>query len=265
VYDAAGHLLGQASDPSAWSDNVTAVVPGVVPGQRYFFVVTGATHDVFDAGAYAINVSLPGSSPQGQPTAPGSSPPAPISSPPPPAPVTPPVILPDRFEPNDTRATATWLGRVTQTTVSGLTFNSGYDVDFFMVRTGWTGAYRVTAPGTVIQVLNSRGKLITTGVNQVTLPSYRAGTYLYVRTSPAGGAAMANYSVTVGLVLHRLPARKLARPHRQVVASPPARPRPPRLLPGDGLAISVHPRPLAVWLTGVRADWNRSGAPFGEI
>jgi hypothetical protein len=173
--------------------------------------------------------------------------------------------LPDRFEPNDTPATATLLGKVTQTTVSGLTFTSSSDLDFFLLRTGWTGAYRISAPGAMIQVLTSRGKLVASGVNKVTLLSFRAGTYLYVQTSPASGAAMANYSITVRLAPSRMPARKLVKPHRQVVRSPPARPRPPRLLPPDALAISLHPRPLPVWRSEVRAERKRSGGPIGSI
>ena len=37
IYNASGTLLAQASNPSAWSDNVTASVPAVVPGQRYYY------------------------------------------------------------------------------------------------------------------------------------------------------------------------------------------------------------------------------------
>ena len=61
LYDAAGNPLAQAANPSAWSDNVTATAHGVVPGRRYYVKVTGATHDVFSVGAYAISVSLPSS------------------------------------------------------------------------------------------------------------------------------------------------------------------------------------------------------------
>jgi len=50
LYDAAGNQLAQAANPSAWSDNVTATVQGVVPGQRYYVKVTGATNDVFSVG-----------------------------------------------------------------------------------------------------------------------------------------------------------------------------------------------------------------------
>ena len=54
LYDAAGNLLAQASNPAAWSDNVTASLPALVPGQRYEIAVTGATHGYFDVGAYQL-------------------------------------------------------------------------------------------------------------------------------------------------------------------------------------------------------------------
>ena len=59
LYDDAGNLLAQASNPAAWSDNVTASLPALVPGQRYQIAVTGATHGYFDVGAYQLLVSLP--------------------------------------------------------------------------------------------------------------------------------------------------------------------------------------------------------------
>ena len=63
VFDASGKLLAEASNAAAWSDNVTATVAGVAPGQRYYVSVTGATGDVFSAGAYHLVVALPNSTP----------------------------------------------------------------------------------------------------------------------------------------------------------------------------------------------------------
>ena len=63
LYDASGNQLAQAANPSAWSDNVTATAHGVVPGQRYYVKVSGATNDVFSVGAYAMTVALPSSTP----------------------------------------------------------------------------------------------------------------------------------------------------------------------------------------------------------
>ncbi len=62
IYNSSGVLLAQANNPSAWSDNVTATIPAVVPGQRYYIAVTGDTGTYFDVGAYQLDVSLPQSS-----------------------------------------------------------------------------------------------------------------------------------------------------------------------------------------------------------
>ena len=112
LYDGNGNLLGQASNPSAWSDTVNVTAPSVVPGQRYYVVVSGATGGVFDAGNYDLSVTLPTPRTVASPPAPTPTIPAPS-----PAPIG---VPPDRFEPNNTLATATPLGRVTQITVSGL-------------------------------------------------------------------------------------------------------------------------------------------------
>ena len=39
-------LLGQAANPLAWSDEVTAVAPGISAGERYYIKVSGATTEV---------------------------------------------------------------------------------------------------------------------------------------------------------------------------------------------------------------------------
>ena len=87
IYNASGTLLAQASNPSAWSDNVTASVPAVVPGQRYYMAVTGDTQTYFDVGAYQLVVSLPQSSP---PTSPAPTPPPVVPTPTPTPPQPPP-------------------------------------------------------------------------------------------------------------------------------------------------------------------------------
>ena len=81
LYDGNGDLLGQASNPSAWSDTVTVTAPSVVPGQRYYAVVSGATGGVFDAGNYDLSVTLPTSSPVASPPAPIPTTPAPSPAP----------------------------------------------------------------------------------------------------------------------------------------------------------------------------------------
>src|SRR5208337_646515 len=173
-------LLAQASNPSAWSDNVTATVAAVVPGQRYYMAVTGDTGTYFDAGAYQLVVSLPQSSPPNSP-APAPPPVVPTPTPtPPPAPIgaQPPPAT------NTSPQTATRLGRVTQTSLSNLSFASGATVEYFDFRSGATGAYQLTALGASIQVFNARGRLIAQGTNHVNVANSRAGTAFYVKVRP---------------------------------------------------------------------------------
>jgi Matrixin len=206
LFDASGHVLSQASNPSAWSDNVTATIPAVVPGQRYFVAVTGDTHDVFDVGAYQLVVSLPQSSPPAQ-SPPTSSPPV-TPTPPvgPTAPLIPPVT-------NTTPQTALNIGWVTQTTVTGLSFSSASIAEYFNYQNGLTGPYQVKATGTIIQVLNARGKVVAQGVNQVNLPGARTGTVFRLRLRSAIGAAIPSYSLSIGLKPTLSASRKLARRH----------------------------------------------------
>jgi hypothetical protein len=231
LYDGAGDLLGQASNPSSWSDTVTVTDPSVVPGQRYYVVVSGATGGVFDAGAYNLSVSLPTSSPVSNPPVPSPIPVPPAPTPTPsPAPIS---IPPDRFEPNSSPVTATPLGRVTQVTESGLNFTTGTDLDYFRFQTGTTGIFDISAAGATIQVLTLKGKLVASGVNQLSLPQERAGTWLIVRTSSANSTALANYSLAISLA----PQPKVSRHHpvRAVKTQKPA------VLPSPRLA-----RPAAV-------------------
>lgn len=187
LYDAAGNQLAQAANPTTWSDNVTATAHGVVPGQRYYVQVSGATSDVFSVGAYAMAVALPSSTP--------SAPSSPPTPPPPLAAIT--SIPHDRFEPNNSAATATRLGRVNQVTLSGMNLSSGADVDYFTFQIARAGSYQIAAPGVVIQVFNARRRFLTKGVNNLRLPSARAGTIYYVRISPPGSVTVPNYSLSI--------------------------------------------------------------------
>ena len=64
------------------------------------------TTDVFGLGAYRLTAQLGG-----------------FTAPPP------PTVSPDRFETNDTVATATKLGKVTSVSQTGLTLHKAADVD----------------------------------------------------------------------------------------------------------------------------------------
>ena len=199
IYNASGTLLAQASNPSAWSDNVTASVPAVVPGQRYYMAVTGDTQTYFDVGAYQLVVSLPQSSP---PTSPAPTPPPVVPTPtsiPTPTPQPPPIVSQPPPATNTSPQTAFRLGRVTQTTLPSLSFNSGLTVEYFDFRSGEAGAYQINATGASIQVLNARGRLIAQGTNQVNVSNGRAGTAFYLKLRPATSPPVTSYSLSISL------------------------------------------------------------------
>ncbi len=204
LYDDAGNLLAQASDPAAWSNNVTASLPALVPGQRYEIAVTGATHGYFDVGAYQLSVSLPRNH-------------SPLPTPPPSAPVTTalppaPIVLPNPPATNTSPQTASRLGRVVQTTIPGLVFSSSFSALYFNFQSGWTGAYRVSAPGVLIQVLNGRGRLVAQGANQVNLPFARVGASYQVKVLAAGKAEASGTVLSIGLKPATAAIRKMVKP-----------------------------------------------------
>jgi hypothetical protein len=91
------------------------------------------------------------------------------------------------------------LGRIVQTTIPGLVFSSSFSALYFNFQSGWTGAYRVSAPGVVIQVLSGRGRVVAQGANQVNLPSARVGTAYQVKLLSAGNAAASGTALSIGL------------------------------------------------------------------
>ena len=195
LYNASGTLLAQASNPSAWSDNVTASIPAVVPGQRYYMAVTGDTGTYFDAGAYQLVVSLPQSSPP-KSTAPTLNPVVPTPAP---TPQPSPIVTQTPAATNTSPQTASRLGRVTQTTLSNLGFASGSSVEYFDFQSGAAGAYQITAAGASIQVFNARGRLIAHGTNQVNVSNSRAGTAFFVKVRPATSPPVTTYSLSISL------------------------------------------------------------------
>jgi hypothetical protein len=210
IYNASGTLLAQACNPSAWSDNVTASVPAVVPGQRYYMAVTGDTQTYFDVGAYQLVVSLPQSSP---PTSPAPTLPPVVPTPTPtPTPQPPPIVSPRPPATNTSPQTASRLGRVTQTTLANLGFNAGSTVEYFDFRSGEAGAYQINAAGASIQVFNARGRLIAQGTNQVNVSHARAGTAFYLKLRPATSPPVTSYSLSISLRSLLATARKTTRP-----------------------------------------------------
>lgn len=216
VYNASGALLDTEGQPAAYGDSVSSTTSPVVPGERFYIAVTGATQDVFATGAYHLQVSFLG----------GPPPPPPLP------PVTPPsggggggnpapVLGPDRFEPNNTVATATNLGVVTQTALVGLSLDTVRDVDVFFMASAGTGTYQVAAPGTNVWVINSRGRLIAAGTNATQFHSTRAGLPFYVVTWAPTPQPVAAYNLAIGFQpLARLRTRggNHMRPHGESAA-----------------------------------------------
>ena len=225
VYDGSGKLLGQASDASQWSNAVTVAASSIVPGQRYYAAVMGATQDAFAVGAYNLTVSMSKAPPTATQviTPPPSvvTPPTSVVVPP----VTPPVVVShpsgpvytpivvsaDRFEPNDTTARAVRLGKVVSTTIAGLTLTTG-DVDYFTFQAGTAGVYQVSAPGTVVQLLNNRGRVVAQGSGTVKTSLPRNAS-VFVKVQSTNGASVPNYSLTVGKVV--VANTRARRPFRQ--------------------------------------------------
>jgi hypothetical protein len=219
ILDASGAPLDVEGNAAAWGDDVSAQVGQVVPGQRYYIAVTGATGDVFAVGAYQLNVTFVGGAP-----AASQAPPPPIGTPSPAA-----AIAPDRFEPNDTPARATRLGLVSATAVGGLTLDTPGDVDVFSFQTARAGTFQVTAPGTTVRVLNASGSTIAVGAGQVTVAASRARTTLYVQITSPDGRAVSGYGLTIGL---KTPTNAAA---------------------SRGHAVTIHPKPSPVHVARLAA------------
>jgi hypothetical protein len=108
---------------------------------------------------------------------------------------------------------------VTQDTIGGINLTSGLDVDYFKFQTGTAGTYVVSAPGTLIQVYNARGRFVAGGANVVNLPGGRAGTPYLVRIAPPSFQPVAGYSLSIAPRTMPRATRKMARPRHQEINS----------------------------------------------
>src|SRR5262249_25068608 len=154
---------------------------GLVAGQTYTVVADGGTTDVFGMGAYRLTAQFGGFTP-----------------PPPPA--------PDRFETNDTAATATNLGTVSSISQTGLHFHTSPDVDCFRFAGASKGNFTVSvtpSPGSgplSVTVLNAQQTVLASGQSStgaVTLAvGLASGQQYYVRVwSPTGALFTYNLSM----------------------------------------------------------------------
>ena len=205
LYDGSGNLIQTQANPSAWSDNVSVATPSVVPGQVYYVAVTGATSDNFAIGAYHLQFhfsgiplpSPPSPAPDPSPSPnPGSGIFGPGSSDTPtPSPVA--TIPPDRFESNNSIATATALGNVSRTTLNNLTLDTGSDVDVFSFRGVKGGVYSISAFGTTIQVVDATGRILASGNDSVSLRVGRPRSTVYVEISATNQVAVSDYTLSI--------------------------------------------------------------------
>src|SRR5262249_13645035 len=153
---------------------------GLVAGQTYYLQAAGATTDAFGMGAYKLTAQFGGLPP-------------------------PPAISPDRFETNDTAATATNLGKVSSISQTGLTPHAAGDVDYYTFVAGGKGTFTVSITptqggGTLsLTVLNASQAVLASGQSPtggVTLSvSLASGTRYYLKVgSPTGSLLAYNLS-----------------------------------------------------------------------
>jgi hypothetical protein len=181
VYNSSGTLLGTAS-ASTYQGTATVKLTGLVAGQTYYLQAAGATTDVFGMGAYKLNIQFGGIT---VPAGPG----------------------PDRFEPNDTFATATQFGTLTSLSQTNLTLHTSTDVDYYTFKAGSKGTYTVSitpasGSGTLaLTVYNAQQTALATGQSSsggdslsVTLT---VGQQVYIKVwSPTG--SLFTYNLSVG-------------------------------------------------------------------
>jgi hypothetical protein len=179
VYDASGTLVATAS-ASTYGDVATVRLSGLVAGQTYYVRAQGATTDVFGMGAYKLTAQFGG--------------------------ITAPSISPDRFETNNTTATATQFGTVSSVSQTGLTLHVSTDVDYYTFTAATKGTFTVSITPTQgsgslsLSVLNAQQTVLASGQSQtggVTLSvSLTSGQQYYVKVlSPTGGLFTYNLSL----------------------------------------------------------------------
>lgn len=210
LYDSQGRLLDTQSNPSGWSTNAVANASGVLPGQRYFVTVGGATGDAFSVGSYGLRVAFSTrtvASPPPPPGGGGSGSSAAGS--------------------NNSFNTATRLGVISQAYLPNLTLSSGTETDYYVFRNARAGVYVVSAPGTQVRAFDAAGNLLATGVNQASVKFVRPRSTLYVQVSSSDGNAVPHYGVgitsaapTPSAVRRRARREHVPAHQPQVVATP---------------------------------------------
>ena len=227
LVDSHQQLLAEASQPSAWGDDVTVSFPAVVPGQRYTIIVTGATGDVFDVGGYDLAVGFPDGTPP-VPPPPASAPPSPT----PPPPVAPPSQAgppgPGAANPtNDSRERATALGPIIPGDVTEVVINGSAAVAWFAFQAVQPGTYQVTASGAQLSLFNPRGKRIAArfGALDLRVSHGHPTVYLEVASSHGGPLAIGTMTLTMKKASSAAHPQLGARPARPSARFPRHHPR----------------------------------------
>jgi hypothetical protein len=180
VYDGSGVLIGSAN-ATTYEGMAEVNLSGLAAGQTYYVVADGAVSDAFGMGKYGLSVAFGGV----------STPPP--TDPPPPPPPPPPTIAADRFEVNDTLATARNLGKSNNRSESGLTLHAAADKDYFRFSAKNSGTFRVTtnyastAGQHEIRVYNSQQVVIATASGTSVDVALTGGKQYFVQVvSPSG-------------------------------------------------------------------------------
>ncbi|HZT83048.1 MAG TPA: matrixin family metalloprotease, partial [Gemmataceae bacterium] len=185
VYDAAGNLLATADAGAAYGGVAAVSLTGLSAGQAYYLVADGGTTDVFGMGAYKLTAQFG------------------LAAPPPP-----PGPAPDRYEADNTAATAANLGKTNSISQTGLTFHTATDVDYYSFTPSKSGTFTLSvAPtqgsGTVdFTVLDAQQNVVAHGQSSsggvVLTASLSASVRYYLKAFSPDGSLL-TYSLTAAL------------------------------------------------------------------
>ncbi len=184
VFDDAGNLVQTVDSNGAYGSFVTVNITGLTAGKAYRLAVDGSGTDAFSMGAYKLDVTFGGT----------------VTVTPPPPPPPPATVLADRLEANDGASTATNLGRISSTSLTGLTLHSTTDKDFLVFSVPKSGTYTVsvlTSAGAAnidLSILNGAQQSVAAGVanssGETATASLTGGVNYYIRVSSATGALL---------------------------------------------------------------------------
>jgi hypothetical protein len=141
-------------------------------------------------------------------------------------------LAPDRYEPDDTIATAASLGKVSSISQSNLTLNTSSDVDYFSFAVSKSGTYTIAATpsqvgGTLnLSLFNSTLSPLGGGQSSsgavIASPTLSAGQIYYVQVYSSTGS-LRTYSLTLGKAAaskHPVTAAAATTPSLQVASAP---------------------------------------------